>query len=54
MAKYGKSASKNVKSTMRRRKKGTLKRFGTKGEESQAGDRDRSQRGAGAGRKGTA
>jgi hypothetical protein len=25
MAKYGKSASKNVKSTMRRRKKGTLK-----------------------------
>ena len=24
MAKYGKSASKNVKSTMRRRKKGTL------------------------------
>lgn len=26
MAKYGKSASKNVKSAMRRRKKGTLKR----------------------------
>ena len=25
MAKYGKAASKNVKSTMRRRKKGTLK-----------------------------
>jgi hypothetical protein len=25
MAKYGKSASKNVESTMRRRKKGTLK-----------------------------
>jgi hypothetical protein len=25
MAKYGKSAAKNVKSTMRRRKKGTLK-----------------------------
>jgi hypothetical protein len=25
MAKYGKSASQNVKSTMRRRKKGTLK-----------------------------
>ena len=25
MAKYGKSASRNVKSTMRRRKKGTLK-----------------------------
>jgi hypothetical protein len=25
MAKYGKSATKNVKSTMRRRKKGTLK-----------------------------
>ena len=25
MAKYGKSASKNVKSTMRRRKRGTLK-----------------------------
>lgn len=26
MAKYGKAASKNVKSTMRRRKKGTLKK----------------------------
>ena len=47
MAKYGKAASKRVKSAVSRTKKGTLKSgSGPQGDQPQAGDRDRPERGA--------
>ncbi len=58
MARYARSAGKDVKSAMRRRKKGTLKSGkggkGGTGQEPQAGDRHRPVRGAQEGQEGAA
>jgi len=54
MAKYGRGASKTVKSAMRRRKRGTLKSIRPQGHEPQAGDCHRPQRGAARGWEGAA
>ncbi len=53
MAKYGKAASKTVKSAMRRRKSGTLKSgSGRTVKSREAGDRHRIERGPKQGREG--